>query len=146
MDQPTLYRATYDAAFPGGTFGGVTYPAGTFIPGYGPPLPYTPAADAGGSGILGGNPPFGPFDGAARPPDGTESGWKDTLKMLPKTVTRIAIRWAPQATPATGDGSVTAGTNLYSFDPTASGPGYAWHCHILDHEDNEMMRPYLVTK
>ncbi|MDP2858839.1 MAG: multicopper oxidase domain-containing protein [Bacillota bacterium] len=25
------------------------------------------------------------------------------------------------------------------------GPGYVWHCHILDHEDNEMMRPYLVT-
>ncbi|MFW9876806.1 MAG: multicopper oxidase domain-containing protein, partial [Candidatus Thorarchaeota archaeon] len=25
------------------------------------------------------------------------------------------------------------------------GPGYVWHCHILDHEDNEMMRPYLVV-
>ena len=24
------------------------------------------------------------------------------------------------------------------------GPGYVWHCHILEHEDNEMMRPYLV--
>ena len=22
---------------------------------------------------------------------------------------------------------------------------YVWHCHILDHEDNEMMRPYLPT-
>jgi len=21
---------------------------------------------------------------------------------------------------------------------------YVWHCHILEHEDNEMMRPYLV--
>ncbi len=27
------------------------------------------------------------------------------------------------------------------FDPGA-GPGYVWHCHIIDHEDNEMMRPY----
>ena len=26
----------------------------------------------------------------------------------------------------------------------ANGPGYVWHCHILDHEDNEMMRPYKV--
>jgi len=26
-----------------------------------------------------------------------------------------------------------------------SGPGYVWHCHILGHEDNEMMRPFLVT-
>jgi len=24
------------------------------------------------------------------------------------------------------------------FDPTR--PGYVWHCHIIDHEDNEMMR------
>ncbi|HER54684.1 MAG TPA: hypothetical protein ENO13_02155, partial [Candidatus Bathyarchaeota archaeon] len=24
------------------------------------------------------------------------------------------------------------------------GPGYVWHCHLLEHEDNEMMRPYKV--
>jgi len=25
-------------------------------------------------------------------------------------------------------------------------PGlYVWHCHIVEHEDNEMMRPYVVT-
>jgi len=29
-----------------------------------------------------------------------------------------------------------------AFDPTV-GPGYLVHCHILDHEDNDMMRPYL---
>ncbi|MEN8181340.1 MAG: multicopper oxidase domain-containing protein [Myxococcota bacterium] len=28
-----------------------------------------------------------------------------------------------------------------AIDPI--GPGYVWHCHILDHEDNEMMRPYV---
>jgi len=33
----------------------------------------------------------------------------------------------------------------YSFDPT-SGPGYVWHCHIIDHEDNEMMRPYILVE
>ncbi|MDH5441401.1 MAG: multicopper oxidase domain-containing protein, partial [Candidatus Bathyarchaeota archaeon] len=45
------------------------------------------------------------------------------------------------------------GTNPYAptFDPTAPhGPlpvvyGYVWHCHILDHEDNEMMRPLQLT-
>jgi FtsP/CotA-like multicopper oxidase with cupredoxin domain len=21
---------------------------------------------------------------------------------------------------------------------------FVWHCHLVDHEDNEMMRPYLV--
>lgn len=60
--------------------------------------------------------------------------------MMPGQVSRIAARWAQQDTPVSG---ISAGTNLYPFDPT-QGPGYVWHCHILDHEDNEMMRPYLV--
>jgi FtsP/CotA-like multicopper oxidase with cupredoxin domain len=33
----------------------------------------------------------------------------------------------------------------YSFDATAE-PGYVWHCHILEHEDNEMMRPYAIRR
>ena len=52
-------------------------------------------------------------------------------------------------------GSVSPGINVYPFDPRADmgttdsfgypgGPGYVWHCHIIDHEDNEMMRPYKV--
>ena len=32
----------------------------------------------------------------------------------------------------------------FPFDATA-GPGYVWHCHMLEHEDNEMMRPYTVA-
>jgi spore coat protein A, manganese oxidase len=58
--------------------------------------------------------------------------------MLPGEVTRIVVRWAPQDIEIS---RVTAGINLYPFDPTGA-PGYVWHCHILDHEDNEMMRPY----
>jgi FtsP/CotA-like multicopper oxidase with cupredoxin domain len=61
--------------------------------------------------------------------------------MNPGEVTRIAVRWAPLDVPVNG---VSAGQNLYSFDPK-TGPGYVWHCHILDHEDNEMMRPYSVA-
>jgi FtsP/CotA-like multicopper oxidase with cupredoxin domain len=39
-----------------------------------------------------------------------------------------------------------AGSNTYPFNPTEliNGVGYVWHCHILDHEDNEMMRNYTV--
>ncbi len=43
----TIYRADWDAAFPGGTFNGETFDPGTFIPGYGPPNAYarrTPTA------------------------------------------------------------------------------------------------------
>ena len=136
------YRAAWDATFPGGTFNGVTYAPGTFIPGFGPPTTYT---TLNASGALGGNVAFDPFLAAATktPPGVNEVGWKDTLKIPPGQVTRIAVRWAPQATAVN---NVQAGTNRFSFDPTTGGPGYVWHCHILDHEDNEMMRSYLIGR
>ena len=31
------------------------------------------------------------------------------------------------------------------FNGNPGGPGYVWHCHMVDHEDNEMMRPYTVS-
>jgi FtsP/CotA-like multicopper oxidase with cupredoxin domain len=65
-------------------------------------------------------------------PAPNEQGWKDTIQAEGGSVTIIRVRFAPQ------DGS------SYKFDPTV-GPGYVWHCHILDHEDNEMMRPYIVV-
>lgn len=75
-------------------------------------------------------------------PDPNEMGWKDTVIAYPGQVTRLLLRFAPQdADPL----CVRPGINLFPFDPTI-GPGYVWHCHILDHEDNEMMRPYIVTK
>jgi spore coat protein A len=67
--------------------------------------------------------------GSPTPPPPNEQGWKDTVLANPFTVTTIRVRFAQQ------DGSP------FSFDAT-QGPGYVWHCHILDHEDNEMMRPY----
>ena len=62
--------------------------------------------------------------------------------MFPGEITRIAVRWAPQdlATNATHPG-----VDPFPFDPT-NGPGYIEHCHILDHEDNEFMRPMLIAK
>jgi spore coat protein A, manganese oxidase len=75
-------------------------------------------------------------------PQPEETGWKDTLKMYPGTVTRIVVRYAPQAKAV---GTTDAGTNDFEFDPS-TGAGYMVHCHILDHEDNEMMRPYNVTQ
>lgn len=143
------YLATWTAQFPGGTFEGqkcdgtlgeVTYPPGTVIPGYGPPRDYlTPNAD----GALGGNPAFSPYlTGPVTPPDPNEAGWKDTVHIKPGMVTRVIARWAPTATRV---GAVAPGENLFPFDPTV-GPGYVWHCHIIDHEDNEMMRPYVPIR
>jgi spore coat protein A len=59
--------------------------------------------------------------GAAAPPDASETGWKDTVRAEPRAITRIIIPFEGY----TGR--------------------YVWHCHLLEHEDNEMMRPYEVV-
>ncbi len=56
---------------------------------------------------------------STRPPDAGEHGRKDTVIAYPNEITRIKAL----------------------FDR----PGlFVWHCHIVEHEDNEMMRPYRV--
>lgn len=86
--------------------------------------------------------PIEPFlKGQPVGPAPNEMGWKDTVRVNPGEVATIRVRYAPQDAKQT---EAVPGTNLYPFDPTI-GPGYVWHCHILDHEDNEMMRPYIVT-
>jgi FtsP/CotA-like multicopper oxidase with cupredoxin domain len=119
------YSRAYEAAFPGGEY----------VPGYGPPLDYT----SGNRRALGGNPDVMPYlQGPARPPAANEAGWKDTIMARPGEVTRIAIRFAPTDKALDADPADL----VYPFDP--DGHGYVWHCHIIDHEDNEMMRPYRV--
>ena len=52
-------------------------------------------------------------------PEAWESGWKDTVIAYPGQVTRLRLRFV--------------------------NPGqFVWHCHIVEHEDNEMMRPYRI--
>jgi FtsP/CotA-like multicopper oxidase with cupredoxin domain len=58
-------------------------------------------------------------DGTARPPELWETGFKDTVIAYPGEITRVKAR----------------------FDIAGL---FVWHCHILEHEDNEMMRPYRV--
>jgi len=60
------------------------------------------------------------FTGPAQPPEVHEARWKDTVRADPGMVTRIVV----------------------PFEGYAG--RYVWHCHILEHEDNEMMRPYEV--
>ena len=60
------------------------------------------------------------YTGDAVGPEANEAGWKDTVRAAPGSVTRIIIKFEGYA------------------------GRYVWHCHILEHEDNEMMRPYDV--
>ena len=121
----------------------VTFPAPTFVTpdGLGPPFPYLQQnADC----AIGGNPPIGPYLQKQKLtlPLAYENGWKDTVIAYPGEITRIVIRWAETDAPLT----TAAGVNTYPFSPfeILNGVGYVWHCHIVDHEDNEMMRPYIV--
>ncbi|WP_433928130.1 multicopper oxidase domain-containing protein [Sorangium cellulosum] len=59
------------------------------------------------------------IDGRVRGPDAGEEGFKDTVIAYPDEITRIKLR----------------------FDRSGR---FVWHCHILEHEDNEMMRPYQI--
>ena len=53
------------------------------------------------------------------PPEPWENGFKDTVIALPGQVTRVRARFTT--------------------------PGqFVWHCHIVEHEDNEMMRPFRI--
>jgi spore coat protein A, manganese oxidase len=124
------YTALYESQFN----------SGVFEPFNGPPNPYNLPNSAG---AIGGNPDVTPFlSPSIIPPEKWENGWKDMMKMMPGQVSRIIVRFAPQDTNVN---AVKPGKNSYKFDPTV-GPGYVWHCHIVDHEDNEMMRPYTPTK
>jgi spore coat protein A, manganese oxidase len=85
------------------------------------------------------------FTGPPQPPAPYETGWKDTAQAFPAMVTRLMVRWAPQEST-----NATPGVNQFSVDPTSfpdnvTGPGYVWHCHIVGHEDHDMMRPFAVV-
>jgi len=127
------YEVAYESAFPAGYdyTNHENVGPGVFIPAFGPPLDYK----TGNSRAWGGNPDITPYlQGPIMPPLPQEYGWKDTVMALPGMVTRFIIRWALQDVP---DGTIQA----MPFDPLAGKGGYVWHCHIVDHEDNEMMRP-----
>jgi FtsP/CotA-like multicopper oxidase with cupredoxin domain len=114
---------------------------GMYCPAYGPPLNYNPSAASGYK--YGGNPDVTPYlQGPIKPPAPNEAGWKDTIITYPGTVTRLAVRWAPNSLPVN-----TPPKDLYfPFDVSGDGyqSNYVFHCHIIDHEDNEMMRPDVV--
>jgi spore coat protein A, manganese oxidase len=62
------------------------------------------------------------FSGVELPPNDNERGWKDTVQCDSGLITRIIV-------------------------PFEGYPGrYVWHCHVLEHSANEMMRPYEVVR
>jgi FtsP/CotA-like multicopper oxidase with cupredoxin domain len=80
------------------------------------------------------------FKAAPTPPPANETGWKETVPMYPGTVTRIIMKFdLPQI--LTPGGAVIP----TPASPRTGGNEYVWHCHILEHEEHDMMRPLVVT-
>jgi spore coat protein A, manganese oxidase len=77
----------------------------------------------GPNGVVGGHDPSPFATGPEEPPDPTERGFKDTVKANPGYFTRIRAKFDLPA-------GVTAPQT------------YVHHCHIVEHEDNDMMRPF----
>jgi spore coat protein A, manganese oxidase len=82
-------------------------------------------ANEGAHGVPGGIDPTPFATGPVLPPDPTERGFKDTVKANPGTFTTIRAKFDLPA-------GVTAPQS------------YVYHCHIVEHEDNDMMRPFTV--
>ena len=66
-------------------------------------------------------------------PDLNELGWKETVRMNPGEVTRVIMKFDLPSVPFEVPSSPMGGHE------------YVWHCHILDHEEHDMMRPLIVV-
>jgi spore coat protein A len=76
-----------------------------------------------------------PDVGPARGPDINEMGWKETVRMNPNEVTSVIMKFDLPVVPFTVPDS-----------PRTGGAEYVWHCHILEHEEHDMMRPLVVKQ
>ena len=107
------------------------------------------------------------WDGAIKPPDANEVSFKDTVRMNPLEDIIVALRPLKQNLPWDLPNSIrpldvtaAVGTSIPNeftdVDPTNQpaavtndltnfGWEYVWHCHILGHEENDMMRAMVLA-
>jgi FtsP/CotA-like multicopper oxidase with cupredoxin domain len=106
------------------------------------------------------------WDGAVRPPDANELGWKETVKMNPLEDAIVALRPQKQANlpwplpnsirPMDVTRPIGSDMGFFGVNPDGNpvtvlnqminfGWEYVWHCHLLGHEENDMMRPNLLA-
>lgn len=76
------------------------------------------------------------YAGDPIPPEPNELGWKETVRMNPGEVTTVIMQFNLPSLPT------AAMRNAVS--PRTGGKEYVWHCHILEHEEHDMMRPLVV--
>jgi len=76
------------------------------------------------------------FTGPPTPPDANEVGWKETVRMNPGEATTVIMQFNLPRLPAAA--------MREAVSPRTGGHEYVWHCHILEHEEHDMMRPLVV--
>jgi spore coat protein A, manganese oxidase len=74
------------------------------------------------------------YTGPAVPAAANENGRKDTVQAHPGQVTRIRARFE-----LPDEGTIVLPNGV-------TNPQYVWHCHILEHEENDMMRAFEVIR
>jgi spore coat protein A len=77
------------------------------------------------------------FTGPARPADANEAGWKETVRMNPGEVTTVIMKFDLPSVPFPVPLSQNPVLGVAGYE-------YVWHCHILEHEEHDMMRPLVV--
>jgi spore coat protein A, manganese oxidase len=76
------------------------------------------------------------YSGEPLPPDPNELGWKETVRMNPGEVTTVIMQFNLPDLPT--------GAMRHAVSPRTGGKEYVWHCHILEHEEHDMMRPLVI--
>jgi FtsP/CotA-like multicopper oxidase with cupredoxin domain len=104
------------------------------------------------------------WDGMVKPPDPNERGWKETIRMNPLEDIIVAMKPVPPSLPFAVPDSIRPldpsrplGTTKQFTGKDAQGNPitvvnaltnfgweFMWHCHLLGHEDNDMMRPIVA--
>ena len=81
--------------------------------------------------------PLRPIPGTARPPDPNEAGWQETVRMNPGEVTTIITKFDMPS----GDPPSPRLQREYGI----KGAEFVWHCHILEHEEHDMMHALVIV-
>ena len=106
------------------------------------------------------------WDGTVKPADPNELGWKETVRMNPLEDIIVAVRAKAPVLPFGLPNSIRSmdpsqplgvATGFTQVNTTTGGPAivtnatynfgweYVWHCHILGHEENDFMRPFIFN-
>ena len=99
------------------------------------PLPPGQRATDSAAGVRG-DPGNWSYAGEPMPPDPNEIGWKETVRMNPGEITTVIMQFNLPNLPTTAMRDAVS--------PRTGGKEYVWHCHILEHEEHDMMRPLVI--